>query len=190
VAWSISGNRVCRQDPAFDTQFAPVKDLTVVAAALVATTVQVDASLTIDRLVLGLSVPSLIPVHTQKSRVAPSRGAGMVRQIETAIRAEVTDNKLSSTAVAADLITQAARPPHGWWWLGAGRLPRRGGPAQSGQSKDQHPSSVRHLCRNLNRRDEQPPSGTTNGPREEDLRGHRVGQDQRGKRGGRRPNLT
>jgi hypothetical protein len=29
----------------------------------------------------------------------------MVRHIETAVRAEVTDNKLSSTAVVADLIT-------------------------------------------------------------------------------------
>ena len=36
----------------------------------------------------------------------------MVRHIETAVRAEVTDNKLSSTAVAADLITPQNPLPH------------------------------------------------------------------------------
>ena len=36
---------------------------------------------------------------------ADGREAILGRHIETAVRAEVTDNKLSSTAVAADLIT-------------------------------------------------------------------------------------
>lgn len=91
-AWSISGNRVCRLDPAFDTQFAPVKDLDRSRGP--GRAYGPSRCFADDRsMVLGLSVPSLIqgasslhglrvsvqcPLHTLGELVAAGVGGDVV----------------------------------------------------------------------------------------------------------------